>query len=621
MLMNHNKNLWLIASFAILTITAVSLYGSPVAFADGIDSITEGGLDTLGASGGGQGFGQSVADIAKGFRSVGRIIILAMTGIAGVMVAFGLGDAKKNIWNYLFGVGLVLNAADILWGVFGGTGIFGYNDSATGTGKPFTWDLKTNDKPDYNFLGPFMIYYKNQVIIPGCARIAPYAARLCVLLSVINMSVKAALQLIEGDKLKFIITQFLTTGIYCWLIYNWTANFDVLGKLSRGFESLGYLASDDTNHSFGADSIVGNAFTVWDAYFAHIDKASLMLKIVLIPSAIILVIMLFLISLEMLMARIEYWTMALLTLPLLAFGVLPQLKFLSEKAIGAMFNLAIKVMCIAFMTKLISTTIDGYVDKMVEAGKDNSTTLLQNIGIVFQFLLLLVVLFMLVHKVPQLIQGLLSGNPSLASGDMVGTAKSMASSAANTASKVGSAAGGAVAIGGALAGAASGAGGGMAGLRAAGGLGGRMAMSALKTAANQTAPMRGLNKTANALVGKNGLLTGGNPFGMNGRNTQSAVQALKAFTGSNSKGGNSTSKGGNNTSKSIDASKGSTTNNSAFSFGNAAGGANGGSMPGGNINPGGNLNNGGGGGAKNPHTTVSKDTQTSISESVNNRKK
>lgn len=609
--MNHNKNLWLIASCAILAMTAVSLCGNSVAFADGIEFITAGGLDTLGASGGGQGFGQSVGDIAKGFRSVGRIVILAMTGIAGVMVAFGLGDAKKNIWNWLFGVGLVLNAADIIWGVFGGTGIFGYNDSAAGTGKPFTWDLKTNDKPDYNFLGPFMIYYKNQVILPGCARIAPYAARLCLLFSVINMSVKAALQLIEGDKLKFIITQFLTTGIYCWLIYNWTANFDVLGKISRGFESLGYLAADDTNHSFGADSIVGNAFAVWDAYFAHIDKASLMLKIVLIPSAIILVIMLFLISLEMLMARIEYWTMALLTLPLLAFGVLPQLKFLSEKAIGAMFNLAIKVMCIAFMTKLISTTIDGYVDKMVEAGKDNSMTLLQNVGIVFQFLLLLVVLFMLVHKVPQLIQGLLSGNPSLASGDMVGTAKSMASTAANTASKVGGAAGGALAVGGALAGAASGAGGGMAGLRAAGGLGGRMAMSALKTAANQTAPMRGLNKAANALVGQNGLLTGGNAWGMNGRNTSSAVQALKAFKEKSTKGSTGS---GNST---INASKGSTTNNSAFSFGNASGGANGGAngggTPGGSINPGGGSINGGAG--KNPHTTVSKDTQTSTSVS------
>ena len=604
--MNHRKHVWLIASVAILVMTACSLWESPVALADGIDSITAGGLDTLGASGGGQGFGQSVGDIAKGFQSVSRIIILAMTGIAGVMVAFGLGDARKNIWNYLFGVGLVLNAADILWGVFGGTGIFGYNDSAPVTGKPFTWDLKTNDKPDYNFLGPFMIYYKNQVIIPGCQRIAPYAARLCLLLAVINMTVKAALQLIEGDKLKFIITQFLTTGIYCWLIYNWTSNFDILGKLSHGFESLGYLASNDTTHSFGADSIVGNAFTVWDAYFAHIDKASLMLKIVLIPSAIILVILLFLISLEMLMARIEYWTMALLTLPLLAFGVLPQTKFLSEKAIGAMFNLAIKVMCIAFLTKLISTTIDGYVDKMVEAGKDGSTTLLQNIGIVFQFLLLLIVLFLLVHKVPQLIQGLLSGNPSLTSGDMTGTARSMASSAANTASKAGGAAGGAVAIGGALAGAASS--GGMSGLASTGG---RMLMSSLKSAANQTAPMRGLNKMANTMVGRGGLLTGGNPMGMNGRNTQSAIQALRTFEPHALKSGKAA--------KSIDDSRGMTANTSGFSFGNADNTGHAGAKSGGDTTPGGSINTGGGLSNRAPHTTVSKDTQTSTSESVQDK--
>ena len=153
----------------------------------------------------------------------------------------------------------------------------------------------------------------------------------------------------------------------------------------------------------------------------------------------------------------------------------------------------------------------------------------------------------------------------------------------------------------------------MAGLRAAGGLGGRMAMSALKTAANQTAPMRGLNKAANALVGQNGLLTGGNAWGMNGSNTSSAVQALKAFKEKSTKGSTGS---GNST---INASKGSTTNNSAFSFGNASGGANGGGTPGGSINPGGGSINGGA--SKTPHTTVSKDTQTSTSESVNTRNK
>lgn len=46
------------------------------------------------------------------------------------------------------------------------------------------------------------------------------------------------------------------------------------------------------------------------------------------------------IAMEIVMAYFEFWTMALLTIPLLTFGVIPQLKFLADKSIGAMFNLA-----------------------------------------------------------------------------------------------------------------------------------------------------------------------------------------------------------------------------------------------------------------------------------------
>ena len=83
------------------------------------------------------------------------------------------------------------------------------------------------------------------------------------------------------------------------------------------------------------------------------------------------------------MAYFEFWTMALLTLPLLAFGVIPQLKFLSESAIKAMFNLSIKIMCIAFLTGVVSTTINDYTKTVISAADSNWNN--SSIGLVSGF--------------------------------------------------------------------------------------------------------------------------------------------------------------------------------------------------------------------------------------------
>ena len=71
------------------------------------------------------------------------------------------------------------------------------------------------------------------------------------------------------------------------------------------------------------------------------------------------VVILFLTAMEMLMVRIEFWTMALLTISLLSFGVISQLKFLSEKAIGTMFNLAVKIFVVAFIATLSVNILTG----------------------------------------------------------------------------------------------------------------------------------------------------------------------------------------------------------------------------------------------------------------------
>ena len=160
--------------------------------------------------------------------------------------------------------------------------------------------------------------------------------------------------------------------------------------------------------------------------------------------------MLLMICMEMIMAFFEFYTMSLLTIPLLAFGVLPQLKFLADSAIKAMFNLSIKIMCIAFLTGVIATTINDYVKEIVSVNQNASASSMwqfvsnfaTDVSNSISLCVIVGMMYILVKKMPQLIQGLLQGNPSLSSGDMMGTLTGAMNGVGNAAGRVSAAMGG-----------------------------------------------------------------------------------------------------------------------------------------------------------------------------------
>ena len=147
------------------------------------------------------------------------------------------------------------------------------------------------------------------------------------------------------------------------------------------------------------------------------------------------VVILFLTALEMFMVRIEFWTMALITIPLLSFGVVGQLRFLSEKAIGTMFNLAVKIFVVAFIATLSVNILTGLVDNAKATA--TSSDFIGNISYFLQVLLYALILFYMTKKIPELVSGLLSGSPSLSGGSMKEMAMSAARGAANAVAKGG----------------------------------------------------------------------------------------------------------------------------------------------------------------------------------------
>ncbi|MFC2316620.1 MAG: type IV secretion system protein, partial [Selenomonas massiliensis] len=225
------------------------------------------------------------------------------------------------------------------------------------------------------------------------------------------------------------------------LMMNWIS---LMGALMSGFEVLGFRAGG--NNTAIANNIVGEAsdtfvqialkmFTaIWtpnsDSWIPDVVQtiATVMQPGVLLLDIICILVIggcLFMVALEMFMARIEFYTMALLALPCLAFGTMNKFNFLTEKAIGAMFNLSLKVCVIAFLSAVSKPFIEGFADKIIQA--DNPA---EDLALLFQAVLASLLIFLLVKKIPQLVSGLLSGQPQLSGSDMTGALKGAVAGAA-----------------------------------------------------------------------------------------------------------------------------------------------------------------------------------------------
>ena len=150
-------------------------------------------------------------------------------------------------------------------------------------------------------------------------------------------------------------------------------------------------------------------------------------------------------------------------MPLLAFGVTKKFSFLAEKATGAMFNLAIKLSVISFLTgalvpmlnnnraqlnkvsgysNLVTTWTDigkAAMEGGASAGlKEYAVATFTNMSVIIQLVLMCVVMLLLTKKIPSLVQGLLSGQPQLGGSNMTQMATSAARTAAHTAASAAS---------------------------------------------------------------------------------------------------------------------------------------------------------------------------------------
>ncbi len=369
-------------------------------------------------------FQTMLRDLAHAIIGMSREIVTIMTIIAAAMWSLSVQDGQKLLWNYIFGIGVALNASDFLFSL--------YNTFITGAGVTIAaptfegFTFKTPDNPNVPIVGPLINYFI-QCMQRGAQILSTYAVNMTLLFAIITTSLNFALELNGGDKIHALVKTLLQTGFYLFLILNWVGGMNVCHSLLAGFESMAYVASgaSDLVASAGSselvtapDQIITSAFSIFLAAWDAIKWTSPLIALVHIISMVASFLLLCRTALEVIITRLEFWVMVTVSIILLPFGMIPQLKFLADKAIGGIINCAIKMFTVTFLGTIGVSMLNGLAKETVQMVQANKDTWFDDITMTLSMLLFALVMFFVVKQIPKFTAGLLNGSPSLSGNDM-----------------------------------------------------------------------------------------------------------------------------------------------------------------------------------------------------------
>lgn len=384
---------------------------------------------------GGNAFQFTLQKISTGMVVLMRVIATCFIMIGGLMVAFNVESANKLLWNSMLGIGLALNFFSVITGLFD-------VDGFAGVQQPFSYqfDLAKDGDGAFNFITPFVREYENYCK-EGARVIAPVACKLLLCLTGICGGLKIALGMISGDKMKFLIETVMKTGFFMFLILNWfngdynaggimkSSGMNLMGSLMEGFRELGFRAGGFITGVPNNDIIaVGTKMFLKGMSAAEFSITSPFMSLAALIALIVMVILLFLTGLEMVMARLEFVTLAMISTIMIPWGALQQTQFLFTSTISAMFSLAVKVSVIAFIEAMSCTILNQYCEKFTAAAHNGN--IIGNFPLLLQIIFISLLLYFITRKIPELASSLISGQPSLGAGSMISTARTMGAAAA-----------------------------------------------------------------------------------------------------------------------------------------------------------------------------------------------
>jgi type IV secretion system protein TrbL len=265
-------------------------------------------------------------------------------------------------------------------------------------------------------LDDFLNRFRSQVDA-GFGLIQGDVAGTLAALVVISITITALLWAIDENQnvLASLVRKVLLVGFFAFLVTQWAS---LTKTVVNGFAALGLkagggamsLADFTTSPSkiviSGIEVVKGLMLYVKEVapgpieFFAHIDVVLMALV-----AAIGILIAFVILAIEIVVTIIEFHIVTLIAFVTVPFGVLTQTSFMSERAIGYVISVGIKLMALAIVVSLGTTVFDSYT---VSAAPDIN----EDVGL----LLGAVVMVMLALKIPAIAGALISGGPQLNAG-------------------------------------------------------------------------------------------------------------------------------------------------------------------------------------------------------------
>ena len=356
--------------------------------------------------------------------NVARIICTISIAATGLLLLFGeVGGLARTTLNLILGTSMVLLVGSWLNSTF-----FQVADPSAAyvDVSPPTITAQHTPGEGTNFLSSMMRYYI-AVCHSGAAALFPAAFKLLIFLAVLDFSWTAMFRLNEVGP-KYLLSKAIKYGIFMWILSNWTEGMALAAKIFTSFERAGQIASG-SSLPLQPDAIWSNGLEILDASWQGIKTlswsniggvlASLTILVVTLAAVIFTAIALF-------MCRVEFWTIVTLATVLIPFGVWDKSKFLFEKATGAVLNLGVKMAGISFIAAVIQPTLLALAEPLKDG---NTTSSLGDLAAAAEVMFGGIVLACMVMQLPKLIAGLMSGQPSLGSGDIFEPVKTAVSAA------------------------------------------------------------------------------------------------------------------------------------------------------------------------------------------------
>jgi type IV secretion system protein TrbL len=268
-------------------------------------------------------------------------------------------------------------------------------------------------------LDDFLNKFKTQVDA-GFGLIQGDVSGVLATLVTISIVITAVLWAIDETQnvLASLVRKVLLVGFFAWLVAQWHTlsttvvnGFAALGlKAGGGAMSVSTFTTSPSQIVMAGIKVIQGLLQYVQKiapgpieFFAHIDVVAMALV-----AAIGILIAFVILAVEIVVTIIEFHIVTLVAFVTVPFGVLSQTAFMSERAIGYVVSVGIKLMALAIVVSLGASVFDTYtVSANPGIGED--------VGL----LLAAVVMVMLALKIPAIAGALISGGPQLNAGSAV----------------------------------------------------------------------------------------------------------------------------------------------------------------------------------------------------------